>query len=192
MSLGWKTSWGWCRVSLSTSRAPAEPSCSGPHEGPQVVRVPDCCCVFCPRSALLQDQLCLGRCYEADGLLYSRMLPFNGTLYICESASWSLGSPWYEYRPKKEYVVRRGLKAAAKYLHIRTIQENTGMSACRDGGWPPSSASCIEPAKYEVFQVWKADRGITVMLCVSRPAQQLTEEPKEMSPSGDDHKKRYH
>lgn len=48
----------------------------------------------------------------------------------------------------------------------------------------------MEPAKYEVFQVWKAEE--TVMLCPIHPAQQLMEEPKEMSLSGDDHEKRCH
>lgn len=113
-----------------------------------------------------------GGCCEAAGLPYSRMLPLNGTFYICEGASQSLGPPWHEFRPEwcLQYTGRRG-KVAVKYLQIWRIRENTGICVWR---WTPSSFFwCTEPAKHEVFQVWKKDRGITVTLCPSHPAQQL-------------------
>lgn len=79
---------------------------------------------------------------------------------------------------------RQQLNACRYEQHVKTL-------ACLRAEMETSADARSQPDN-EVFQVWKADRGVTVVLCPSHPAQQPTEEPKEMSPSGDDHEKRYY
>lgn len=79
---------------------------------------------------------------------------------------------------------RQQLNACRYEQHVKTL-------ACLRAEMETSADARSQPDN-EVFQVWKADRSVTVVLCPSHPAQQPTEEPKEMSPSGDDHEKRYY